>query len=128
MKKILILLGLFLSVNAFTQTGTITVSADLDTTIWIRVNNPTLFTVDLTNLDAATDSLWLGYSNDTRTFVADANFPKVLDKSDFQQYINGVWRNSVGIASTGKWPGLYAVIRYKQVGTSDDVIIPYSIK
>ena len=130
MKKILIILGLVLSLCAYGQrgTGTITVTAGLDTTIWLQANNATLLTVDLTGLDAATDSLWLGYSNDTKSFVATSDFPKVLDKSNFQQYINGTWRNTIGLSSTGKWPGLYAVIRYKNVGTTAGTIIQYTLR
>lgn len=130
MKRIMFLLIMTLPLVAYGQRGGyITAADDLDTTIWIEARNCTLVEIDFSGLDASTDSLWVGYSNDKKGFVCETGWPKVLDKAetDYRVYVNGTWRYRVGQSSVGKWPGEYVAIRYKVVGSTADLILNYTL-
>lgn len=112
---------LFIPCVAFGQKyQPVVVTASMDTTIWIRSNNISLVEIDMTDLSANTDSLWVGYSNDRIGFEAADGFPIVCDRDTYEQYVNGSWVNRFGVITTGGWPGLYLVVRYKVVDSSAD--------
>lgn len=125
MKKLLFLL-LFIPVICSAQTrGHIDVTASLDTTVFIPKRSVALLEIDIGGV-ANTDSLWVGYSNDVGGFVAADGFPVVCDKSTYKQYVNGVWSYRIGVITTGTWPGIYAVIRYKAVDGTTGNQLPWS--
>jgi len=117
MKKILFILLACISLSAVGQKYTEISKSQVtgsDTTLYLVNGKHNLLTIDFTQTNANTSTLYVGHSDDRVNFttatVTGITWPLTLSKVTYTNPANGYTRSRVAFSSDN-WPGTYIAVK-----------------